>query len=171
MGLFQTIGDLANPKLKKRQWQYQKAQATKAIADVVRAREFRKLEDPREQAHLKQRAFARGLGKSSIEQQDRGRLTLMQDQRNKSLAEAEDVARKYYRYLRKAKKHAQTSAWLGLLDGVISLAAGAGMGASPSNQYGGMQGGDYGAYAGSFQSNYNSALAGGDMGSYFGQGW
>lgn len=128
MGLFQSIGDLANSKLRKRKWQYQMAQAKGAIEGTKAQIAFRQREDPREQAHLKQTAWARGLGKSSIADQDKARLDAMQLDRTNALNRQLDVQQKYVRYLKKAKKHETTSMWLGLLDGVISLAAGAGGG-------------------------------------------
>lgn len=150
MGLFQSIGDLANTKLRKRKWAYQMSQAQGAIDNVTRAKAFREKEDPREHAHLKQTAWARGLGKSSIADQDKERLEFIHQQRRESLAQAEDTARKYMRYLKKAKKHETTSMWLGLLDGVLSIAAGAGGGAqsqqgvsAPEYSYGGGGAGDY----------------------------
>jgi hypothetical protein len=131
MGLFQSIGDLANTGFQKSRRRLERAQANKAISDVTRAQEFRKREDPREQAHLKQSAWARGLGKSSIEEQDRDRLTGMQKDRNDSLDSALHLAVLNKRYIKKKHKHEKVSMWLGLIDGIISLAAGAGGGSAP----------------------------------------
>ncbi len=128
MGLFQSIGDVANTSYQKSRRKLERAAANKAIADVSAQQEFRKREDPREQAHLKQSAWARGLGKSSIAEQDKERLTLLQSDRMAGLERAMHMAKLNKKYIKKKHKHEKISMWLGVLDGIISLAAGAGGG-------------------------------------------
>lgn len=145
MGLFQSIGDLANTGFQKSRRRLERASANKAIADISAQQEFRKREDPREQAHLKQSAWARGLGKSSIADQDKERLTLMQGDRSAALDRAMHLAVRNKQYIKKKHKHEKVSMWLGLLDGIISLAAGAGGGSQSQLGNPEMSGGASGA--------------------------
>lgn len=154
MGLFQTIGDLANTGYQKSRRKLERAAANKAIADIRSQKEWRLKEDPREQAHLNQSLWGRGLGKSSIADQDKERLTFMQQNRMAGIERAEALAIKQKRYLKRKHKHEKISMWLGLLDGIISLAAGAGGGGQP--QLGGANTGGGYEFGGAGDYNYGA---------------
>lgn len=68
------------------------ARARMELDNVRRAMEFRVTEDPRERAMLKQQAFGRGIGKSTIYEQDRERLEAIQSRRMAALQQAQGVA-------------------------------------------------------------------------------
>lgn len=152
MGLFQSIFTASSGGLYKKQRKLQNAQAQKQIDDVQRAIDTRATEDPREQASLKQGLWGRGLGKSTISDQDTARLTSQQATRNQSLAQGLDIAYKNKQYLKSKARYDRTSQYIGILDSVISLAAGAGGGnQAGAPGYGGGGGGgsegyNWGAY-------------------------
>jgi len=164
MGIFQTIFTAASGGLYKKQRRLQNAQAQKQIDDVQRAIDTRATEDPREQASLKQGLWGRGLGKSTIAEQDTQRLSDQQTRRNQSLAQAMDIAHKNKQYLKSKAKYDRTSMYIGILDSIISIAAGAGGGNTAAPPGGGGGGGygsggyDYGSYSdygyGGGNSNY-----------------
>ena len=94
---------------------YEKARAKAALADIEREQGFRKLEDPREQAMLRQSMFGRGLGKSSIATQEGARLTDIQARRNAALASQRELARSGLSLIRKQRKFARRIQWLPVL--------------------------------------------------------
>lgn len=156
MGFFQSIYDLADPSYRRARQKYEKKQANRAIADIQAQLAFREREDPREQAHLKQGLWGRGLGKSSIAQQDTDRLTFMQDQRRASINRAFDLARQYKRMIKKKHRYERNSAYAAMLDSIISLAAGAGGGGGQSPAQSGAAGASYGWSGGAGDYNYAS---------------
>ena len=128
MGFFQGILNLT-PKAQKLKKEIRKAErraADNRIAEVSRAIEFRKTEDPREMAHMNQSLFGRGLGKSSIADQDKARLGVVQSHRNTKLAEDLDMAQRGKKIVKAKAKYARRSQYIEMLDSIISLAAGAG---------------------------------------------
>jgi multidrug efflux pump subunit AcrA (membrane-fusion protein) len=130
MGLFQSIGDISNKGYQKSRRRLERAQINARIADIAGQQALRKAEDPREQAQLNQSLWGRGLGKSSIAEQDKGRLSMYQANRNASLDRAMHVAVRTKQYVKKKHKHERVSMWLGIIDGIVGLAAGAGGGAA-----------------------------------------
>lgn len=148
MGIFQTIGDIADTGFKKAKSRLERARANQAIADITSQQELRKTEDPREQAYNKQTLFARGLGKSTIADQDTSRLTGQQAARNAALARALHVAVRYKQYLKKARRHERVSQWLGILDGLVSLATAGGGGGATAFSGGAGASAEYGLGAG-----------------------
>ena len=77
MNIFSSIFSMGpqGQRMKKAKFRLERAAANKAIADIGSQQTLRQTEDPREQAHMKQSMFARGLGNSTIRDQDTARLT------------------------------------------------------------------------------------------------
>lgn len=165
MGIFQSIFAISSKgrRLGVHQRRLENAQADRAIADVDRQIANRAVEDPREQASLKQGLWGRGLGKSTIADQDTARLTGMQERRNASLADARKVAQYHKEYLKFKQKYDRESRYYALVDSIISVAAGAGGGANTSQGggftdtgYGSNGGGGYNEFSGYGDYGYNS---------------
>ena len=79
-------------RLKRQTSAMEKAQQKAQLADIESEIGFRELEDPREQAQLRQSLFGRGMGKSSIATQNQARLTDIQARRRAVLARQKDLA-------------------------------------------------------------------------------
>jgi hypothetical protein len=151
MGIFQSIFGISSKgrRLGVHQRRLENAQAQRSIDDIQRQQDTRVTEDPREQASLKQGLWGRGLGKSTIAEQDTQRLTEQQGRRNDSLAQAHQVAQYNKEYLKFKQKYDRESRYYALVDSIISVAAGAGGGAKepgPNAGSGGGGGGDGGGY-------------------------
>lgn len=152
MGIFQSIFALSSKgrRLGVHQRRLENAQADRAINEVDRQIQNRAVEDPREQASLKQGLWGRGLGKSTIADQDTERLSGMQARRNASLAEARKVAQYNKEYIKFKQKYDRESRYYQMVDSIISIAAGAGGGANNDQgggfNSGGMNYGGYGSY-------------------------
>ena len=145
-------------KYKKAMRKLQRNEADNRIKEVDRQIAFRGTEDPREQANLKQTSFARGLGKSTIFDQDKGRLDMIQGQRNTRLSEAQAQAKLYRQMLSHKFALERRSQYIQIIDSLLGLAGG-GQGGEMGG-YGGQQGGGGGAYGG--------AMGGMSMGEYGG---
>lgn len=91
-------------KLGRAQYKYEKARAQAALQGIREAIAEREEETPREQAMLKQSAFARGLGKSTIAAQDKARLSASQARRMAALQRAEALAHRGLALLRKRRR-------------------------------------------------------------------
>ncbi len=165
MGIFTSIGSLFSPRIKNvqkslRNLERQKAQ--QAVNSVARSKAFRAQEDPRELAHQKQAMFARGLGKSSIFDQDKARLEMIHTQRNAQLDEAEHFADSYAQYIRRKHSMEKVNKYMQVLDSIVSIAAGAGGGPSEGAPAFGDGGGAMGgAYSGSGGGSYYGGGGGG----------
>lgn len=123
MGIFSNIyGTVHGPKLRRKQFKAERAASHARIQGIEREMGFREKEDPREQAHLKQSIFARGLGKSSIHDQDRDRLLDIQRRRMEGLQSAHHVARRYDQYLRAKHKYQRKSQYAQYLDMAVEIA-------------------------------------------------
>lgn len=161
MGIFTSIGGLFSPRIKKYQRSIKRLETLRAnnmVENANRAIKFRESEDPREQAHFKQTMFARGLGKSTIHDQDKARLDMIQTQRNSRLKEAQDYAYAFKKMIRRKHDYEKVNKYMQILDSIVSIAAGAGGGASADANYGGMTGGDMGGgggWGGDSSMNYN----------------
>lgn len=161
MGIFQSIFALSSKgrRLGVHQRRLENAQADRAINDIQRQQDTRLTEDPREQASLKQGLWGRGLGKSTIAEQDTQRLTDQQARRNASLSEAHQVAQYHKEYLKFKQKYDRESRYYAMVDSIISVAAGAGGGANTS------QGGGFGdGGGGGGGASYNDYGGYGDYG-------
>src|SRR6185295_7244551 len=112
------------------------------IYNVAAQQQFREQEDPREQAQLNQSMFGRGLGKSTIADQDKDRLNMIQTQRNEKLRQAMDYAQEYKRMIRRKHRWQKVSQYYEAIDGILGVASGAG--GSESLSYGGGGGGGFG---------------------------
>ena len=124
MNIFSSIFSMGpqGQRMKKAKFKLERAAANKAIADIGSQQTLRKTEDPREQAHMTQTMFARGLGKSTIRDQDTARLTGQQEARNAALKRAMHVAVRYKQYLKKRQRYERKSVYAQALDTIVSAA-------------------------------------------------
>jgi hypothetical protein len=124
MNIFSSIYSMGPQaqRMKKKKFKLERAAANKTIADIGSQQTLRKTEDPREQAHLMQSMFARGLGKSTIRDQDTARLTGQQEARNAALKRAMHVAVRYKQYLKKKQRYERKSVYAQALDTIVSAA-------------------------------------------------
>lgn len=147
MGVFGAIFEAASPKsrkYKKSLYRQEKRAARHRIALSQEAIQFRESEDPREAAFLNQSLFGRGLGKSTIAEQDKGRLGGIQSRRMAALRRQHVLAVHGLDLIKKRHKYQQGQQYAAILDGVLSIAFGAGGGANPNAGGGGGGGGDGG---------------------------
>ena len=170
MGIFTGIG-MVTPdasRYKKAIRSLESMQAKRMITSARNAIAFRAKEDPREKAAQKQGMFARGLGKSTIFDQDRERLEMIQAQRNESLAQNLRYARKYKTMIDRKHHWEKVSQYYEMIDGIIGLASGPS--GSGSMSYGGGygEGASFGGYAGSYNASGVGAGGGASGGSYYG---
>lgn len=152
MGLFGSILNLTPKaqKLKKASRKYERRQAGIRIENAQRAIEFRKKEDPREQAMLKQSLFGRGLGKSTIHDQSKERLDMIQRHRREAQESELGQAIRYRKIIKAKAKYERRSQWIELLDGILGIAMSAYGGGNSSQstnlaagQAAAQQGGDW----------------------------
>ena len=160
MGIVTSIGGLFSPRIKKYQRSIkhlEKQRAEMMVNNANRAIGFRETEDPRERAHLKQSMFARGLGKSTISDQDTARLEVIQRHRNERLKEAQTYAYAYKKMIRRKHDYEKVNKYAQILDSLVSVFAGAGGGPSGDANYsGGDMGGGGGGYGGGdYSGGYN----------------
>lgn len=94
-------------KLEREERKLESLRAHAALAGIREERAFRETEDPREQAMLRASMFGRGLGKSTIAEQEAGRLTGIQARRRAVLARQEEMALQGISILRKRRKAAK----------------------------------------------------------------
>lgn len=140
MGIFTSIGSLFSPRIRKvraSQRTLERSRAQNMVNDAERAIAFRGQEDPREQAQLNQSMFARGLGKSTIADQDKARLSMIQGQRMSKMIEARDYAYAYKKYIKRKHEMEKVNKYMQVLDSILSVAGGAGGGPSGDTGYGG----------------------------------
>lgn len=158
MGIFTGIGAITPDasRYKKHIRSLETKRANQMVYNVAAQQDFREKEDPREQAQLKQSAWGRGLGKSTIADQDKERLDMIQGQRNEKLRQAMDYAQEYKRMIKRKHRWQKVSQYYEAIDGILGVAAGAG--GSESLNPGGGGSGDSGGYGGGGM--------GGDFGSY-----
>lgn len=138
-------------KYKKSMRVLQRQQADSRINEIQRQQDFRTKEDPREQAMLKGQMFGRGLGKSSIFDQDKDRLSMIQGNRNAGLAEGAAYAKEYRKMLNFKFAYERRSQYIQIIDSIIGVWGGGGTGGGSEldNGLGGNgSGGGYGAGAG-----------------------
>lgn len=100
-------GGLIDWRQRKMAMALEKQRAQAALDSVEREQGFRALEDPREQAQLRQSMFARGLGKSSVATQEGSRLTDIQARRNAALASQRDLAASGLTLIRRQRRYAR----------------------------------------------------------------
>ena len=120
------VGQFLDRRQQKMASALEKQRAHAALASVVREQGFRELEDPREQAQLRQSLYARGMGKSSIAAQDTARLTDIQARRQAALASQRGLAESGLSLIRRQRKFARRTFPLQM---AASLAAGGSAGA------------------------------------------
>ena len=133
--------------LRSREYSQQKRILQNQIDTIRENQEFRKTEDPRELAAQKQGMFGRGLGKSTIADQDRERLVGMQTRRNAALGRGLELAEQGYalvrarhRQVRRMRIGQTLDEILGIVGGSVS-AFGGSTDASNTQNAGGASGG------------------------------
>jgi hypothetical protein len=82
------------------------------LINIQDTQAHRAVEDPREQAHLNQSMWGRGLGKSTIATQDMERLKGIQGRRNAALERQALIAAKEISLYKKYWRHKRRRAWL-----------------------------------------------------------
>lgn len=107
--------------LRRKEYNLQKSRMEHSLAEVNEALTSRDTEDPREQAFQRSSMFARGLGKSSINEQEGTRLTGMQSRIRASLGRQRQLAIDGLDLLRKKRKYAKRIQWAQSVDDVIGL--------------------------------------------------
>lgn len=137
MGIIQDAGNVwgQGAKARKSKSKLLMSQANARIQAAERARMFREKEDPREQAHNKQTLFARGMGKSTIAEQDTERLSMIQSHRNASIASALHLAVRYKQYLKVMREYERRQAYAALADDVLNTFYGTGSGETAAYGY------------------------------------
>jgi hypothetical protein len=166
MGIFTSIGGLFSPRIKKYQRSIknlEKQRAATMVANADRALEWQAKEDPRQLAHQKQAMFGRGLGKSSIYDQDKERLEMLQSHRQSRLKEQQTYAYAYKKMIRRKHDYEKVNKYMQILDSIVSIAAGAGGGPSQDANYSG-DAGIGGAYSGAAGGSYYGGGGGGGYG-------
>jgi hypothetical protein len=127
MGLFMNVGSrvsVSGRRLRRKEYAQTKRIAQANIDSVKEAIAFREQEDPREQAALNQGMFARGLGKSSIADQDKGRLDMIQRHRRDSLNRGLQIAEKGLSLIKKRWTYSKRMQWAQSVDDLLSLVGG-----------------------------------------------
>lgn len=167
MGIFTGIG-LVTPdasRYKKAIRGLENRRVNMMLTKAQNAIDFRAQEDPREHSMLMHSMWGRGLGKSSIFDQAKERLQLIQDQRNEMLRLNLDYARKYKTYIKRKHHWEKVNQYYEMIDGIIGLASGATHSSATSYDSGFDAGGgaadmasfDVGGGAGGAAMNYQSA--------------
>lgn len=101
----------ARRRYQKAEYGLEKARAHAALDQTNREIGFRQLEDPREQAEMRQSLAARGLGKSSIADQNKGRLTDMQARRMAALGDQRNLQERGLSLIRKQRRLNRRQQW------------------------------------------------------------
>ena len=157
MGVFGTISNSVykvgpGRKLAKKAHRLQKAKINYAIAQNQRQMDFlEQKEHPRQQAFLKQSMFGRGLGKSTIFDQDKDRLSTIQSNTMQTLAERRHILYRTKAYMKKQRKVERVKLYMDIgadvLDTALSIWTG-GM-----NQPNAVANSDYGSFSGPDQNS------------------
>ncbi len=175
MGIFTGIGAITpdGSRYKKSIRSLERMKSKIMITNAKNALALNKIDAPRQQAAFKQGMFARGLGKSTIFDQDKERLDLVQAQRLKQLEQNLRYARYYKTYLTRKHHWEKVSQYYEAIDGIIGFVGGASSspsmayGADPYAAGGGMgeaAGGAYGGYGGAGAAGAGAASA---VGNYY----
>jgi hypothetical protein len=140
MGIFGSInnkmfGAIYGRKLASMQRGIARGQIRHAKEAVEGQLNFRAQEDPREQAALTQGMWGRGLGKSTIADQDRSRLTMVQDNRNQALRNSLETLEAKRHLLEKSAQINRAKFWSDIGADVLDtvLMGFTGMGGGPSS--------------------------------------
>lgn len=127
MGIFTNVMGRVSKSgrnLASKTYAQEKRVARAQISAIKNQQEFRKTEDVREQAGLKQGMFGRGLGKSSIFEQDKDRLTNIQKYRNEALAKQLVIAERGLSLIKKRWRYGKRVQWAQSVDDLIAVAGG-----------------------------------------------
>lgn len=127
MGLFTNVStrlSKSGRNLRKKEYAQAKRQAQANIDSVKEAIAFREQEDPREQSQQMHGLFARGLGKSSIAEQDKSRLDMIQRHRRDQLNRGLIIAEKGLSLIKKRWTYSKRIQWAQSVDDLLSLVGG-----------------------------------------------
>lgn len=116
----------ARRRYQKAEYSLEKARAQAALDQTNREIGFRQLEDPREQAEMRQSLAARGLGKSSIADQNKGRLTDMQARRMAALGDQRNLQERGLSLIRKQRRLNRRQQWFDIAGSFIKTGEQAG---------------------------------------------
>ena len=111
-------------KLTKLTYKQERQAIRNQLASIREERAFREKEDPREQAALNQSMFGRGLGKSTIAEQDKERLSGIQARRLAELGRSEEMGQRALKILKTRRNLAKRQKWIALATMAWSTALG-----------------------------------------------
>jgi len=112
----------AGRKVAKREYSINR-QRLWSIADPRRCMAFRRdIEDPREKAMLNQGMYARGLGKSSIAEQDKARLGVIQQNRIQAMGEQFDILRRTRSLMKRKRRYGRYKLYADVVADVLDTA-------------------------------------------------
>lgn len=113
----------AGRKIAKREYSIQRQRLGSAMNQINRNIAFRQdIEDPRERAMLNQSMYARGLGKSSISDQDKARLGTIQENRLTSLRDQYDILRRTRSLMKRKRRYGRYKLYADVVADVLDTA-------------------------------------------------
>lgn len=146
MGIFQSIYSMGpqGHRLRKKKFRLMRAQAWNQIHSASEAQLTDLEETERGRAFLGQNLAGRGLSKSSIADQDTDRFNRLADRRAAANQRRVELAWLNRKHVLQAIKYERKSVYAAMIDGIISIAAGAGSGGtSAQSSFSGINGGEY----------------------------
>ena len=127
-GLFSGMVDTgynltAGRKINKREYSIQRQRLGAAMDQLQRGMSFRRdIEDPRERAMLNQGMYARGLGKSSIAEQDKARLGTIQSNRLRGMEDQFDILRRTRSLMKRKRRYGRYKLYADVVADVLDTA-------------------------------------------------
>lgn len=113
----------AGRKVAKREYSINRQRLGAAMDQYQRGMAFRRdIEDPRERAMLNQGMYARGLGKSSIAEQEKQRLGTMQSNRLKTMEEQFDILRRTRSLMKRKRRYGRYKLYADVVADVLDTA-------------------------------------------------
>ena len=113
----------AGRKVAKREYSINRQRLGAAMGQIDRTINFRRnIEDPRERAMLNQGMYARGLGKSSISEQDKERLNTIQQNRITALADQFDILRRTRSLMKRKRRYGRYKLYADVIADVLDTA-------------------------------------------------
>jgi hypothetical protein len=151
----------AGRKVNKREYSIQRQRLGSAMDQLQRGMAFRRdIEDPRERAMLNQGMYARGLGKSSISEQDKARLGTIQSNRLTQMNEQFDILRRTRSLMKRKRRYGRYKLYADVVADVLDTAL--------AVYTGGMTGVSDPSTAGEASRGGSSMMGMGDIGGNFG---
>jgi len=113
----------AGRKVAKREYSINRQRLGSAMDQLQRGMAFRRdIEDPREKAMLNQGMYARGLGKSSIAEQDKARLGVIQQNRIQAMGEQFDILRRTRSLMKRKRRYGRYKLYADVVADVLDTA-------------------------------------------------